>query len=187
MKWDKKFGLVKVSPLAAWTKKDVWKRITSEQVPYNPLHDENYPSIGCQPCTRAVSPARTNVPGDGAARRRPNADCIPGKTRAKSEYNWNTNSREFTLMSHFPQIWLLISWNFRPHAAERRHLKMDKPAASRDTDRCRRSAARTVNPYASRTRRQCPVRASAETELELTKKAIDVSRAVQNLRQWPSS
>lgn len=54
VKWDKKFGLVKVSPLAAWTKKDVWKRIFDEEVPYNPLHDQGYPSIGCQPCTRAV-------------------------------------------------------------------------------------------------------------------------------------
>lgn len=52
--WDKKFGLVKISPLANWTKKDVWKRITDEEIPYNPLHDQGYPSIGCWPCTRAV-------------------------------------------------------------------------------------------------------------------------------------
>ncbi len=52
--WDKKFGLVKISPLANWTKKDVWKRITDEGVPYNPLHDQGYTSIGCWPCTRAV-------------------------------------------------------------------------------------------------------------------------------------
>lgn len=52
--WDKKFGLVKISPLANWTKKDVWKRITDEGIPYNPLHDQGYPSIGCWPCTRAV-------------------------------------------------------------------------------------------------------------------------------------
>lgn len=52
--WDKKFQLVKVSPLANWTKKDVWKMIVDEQVPYNPLHDQGYPSIGCWPCTRAV-------------------------------------------------------------------------------------------------------------------------------------
>jgi phosphoadenosine phosphosulfate reductase len=54
VKWDKKFGLVKISPLATWTKKDVWKRIMDEDVPYNPLHDRGYPSIGCQPCTRPV-------------------------------------------------------------------------------------------------------------------------------------
>lgn len=54
VRWDKKFGLVKISPLAKWTKKDVWKRIVEEGVPYNPLHDQGYPSIGCWPCTRAV-------------------------------------------------------------------------------------------------------------------------------------
>lgn len=52
--WDKKFGLVKVSPLANWTKKEVWSLITKEEIPYNPLHDEGYTSIGCQPCTRRV-------------------------------------------------------------------------------------------------------------------------------------
>ncbi len=52
--WDKKFGLVKISPLANWTKQDVWKRIVDENIPYNPLHDQGYPSIGCWPCTRAV-------------------------------------------------------------------------------------------------------------------------------------
>lgn len=52
--WDKKFSLVKVSPLANWTKKDVWKLIVDHDVPYNPLHDRGYPSIGCWPCTRAV-------------------------------------------------------------------------------------------------------------------------------------
>lgn len=61
VRWDKKFGLVKISPLAAWTKKDVWKRIMDEGIPYNPLHDRGYPSIGCQPCTRPVQ-------GDGDER-----------------------------------------------------------------------------------------------------------------------
>ena len=52
--WDKKFSLVKLSPLANWTKQDVWKLITREDIPYNPLHDRGYPSIGCWPCTRSV-------------------------------------------------------------------------------------------------------------------------------------
>ncbi len=52
--WDKKFNLVKISPLANWTKKEVWKLITDENIPYNPLHDQGYPSIGCWPCTRSV-------------------------------------------------------------------------------------------------------------------------------------
>jgi len=52
--WDKKFKVVKISPLANWTKQQVWKRITSEEIPYNPLHDQGYPSIGCWPCTQTV-------------------------------------------------------------------------------------------------------------------------------------
>jgi phosphoadenosine phosphosulfate reductase len=52
--WDKKFGLVKISPLANWSKKLVWNFITQHNVPYNPLHDSGYTSIGCWPCTRAV-------------------------------------------------------------------------------------------------------------------------------------
>jgi phosphoadenosine phosphosulfate reductase len=52
--WDKKFGLVKISPLANWTKKQVWTLITDHDIPYNPLHDQGYTSIGCWPCTRAV-------------------------------------------------------------------------------------------------------------------------------------
>jgi phosphoadenosine phosphosulfate reductase len=58
--WDKKFGLVKISPLANWTKQDVWKRITDEDIPYNPLHDQGYPSIGCWPCTRVVGAGETD-------------------------------------------------------------------------------------------------------------------------------
>lgn len=52
--WDKKFALVKVNPLANWTKRDVWDYILQNDVPYNPLHDQGYPSIGCWPCTQAV-------------------------------------------------------------------------------------------------------------------------------------
>ena len=52
--WDAKFEMVKINPLANWTKQDVWKLITREDIPYNPLHDQGYTSIGCQPCTRAV-------------------------------------------------------------------------------------------------------------------------------------
>jgi len=52
--WDAKFGLVKINPLANWTKQKVWARIMERDVPYNPLHDQGYTSIGCWPCTRAV-------------------------------------------------------------------------------------------------------------------------------------
>jgi phosphoadenosine phosphosulfate reductase len=52
--WDSKFGLVKANPLADWTWDQVWEYIRVHQVPYNPLHDQNYPSIGCTYCTRPV-------------------------------------------------------------------------------------------------------------------------------------
>ena len=51
---DKKFGLWKVNPLVAWTHDDVWGHLYAHDVPYNPLHDQGYPSIGCAPCTSAV-------------------------------------------------------------------------------------------------------------------------------------
>jgi phosphoadenosine phosphosulfate reductase len=52
---DPKFELVKVNPLLTWTKRDVWAYIVTHDVPYNPLHDQGYASIGCWPCTRAVA------------------------------------------------------------------------------------------------------------------------------------
>jgi phosphoadenosine phosphosulfate reductase len=60
VKWDKKFSLVKISPLINWTKKEVWTRIVNERIPYNPLHDQGFPSIGCWPCTRAVAAGETD-------------------------------------------------------------------------------------------------------------------------------
>jgi phosphoadenosine phosphosulfate reductase len=54
VQWDAKFNLVKVNPLLSWTRKDVWNFVFKHGVPYNPLHDRNYPSIGCWPCTRPV-------------------------------------------------------------------------------------------------------------------------------------
>jgi phosphoadenosine phosphosulfate reductase len=48
-------GRVKFNPLADWTWGDVWHHIGANAVPYNPLHDQFYPSIGCAPCTRAVA------------------------------------------------------------------------------------------------------------------------------------
>jgi phosphoadenosine phosphosulfate reductase len=51
---DAKFGLLKVNPLVAWTTDDVWGHLYAHDVPYNPLHDRGFPSIGCQPCTLAV-------------------------------------------------------------------------------------------------------------------------------------
>jgi phosphoadenosine phosphosulfate reductase len=51
---DAQFGLIKISPLARWSSQDVWKYIVKHDVPYNPLHDQRYPSLGCVPCTTPV-------------------------------------------------------------------------------------------------------------------------------------
>ena len=56
IEWDAKFGLVKVNPIADWSSKQVWRYLVEQGVPYNTLHDQNYPSIGCTHCTRAVRP-----------------------------------------------------------------------------------------------------------------------------------
>jgi phosphoadenosine phosphosulfate reductase len=55
VEYDVKFGLIKFNPLASWTSEDVWNYIRLNNVIYNPLHDLNYPSIGCTHCTRQVA------------------------------------------------------------------------------------------------------------------------------------
>ncbi|MCF7821563.1 MAG: phosphoadenylyl-sulfate reductase [Mariprofundaceae bacterium] len=52
---DPAFGIRKFNPLIEWSEKDVWNYIRSNEVPYNKLHDQFYPSIGCAPCTRSVA------------------------------------------------------------------------------------------------------------------------------------
>ena len=49
-------GIFKINPLAEWSVEDVWAHIKANGVPYNPLHDRGFPSIGCAPCTRAIAP-----------------------------------------------------------------------------------------------------------------------------------
>ncbi len=56
VEWDTNNNLIKVNPLARWSESDVWDYIKEHKVPYNPLHDKGYPSIGCLPCTRAIEP-----------------------------------------------------------------------------------------------------------------------------------
>jgi phosphoadenosine phosphosulfate reductase len=55
VEWDSANDLIKVNPLFDWTEKQVWDYIKENNVPYNALHDRGFPSIGCQPCTRAVA------------------------------------------------------------------------------------------------------------------------------------
>jgi phosphoadenosine phosphosulfate reductase len=63
IQWDSKFQLVKINPLADWTKQDIWDYVFKHDIPYNPLHDQNYPSIGCTHCTRAVKPGEDSRAG----------------------------------------------------------------------------------------------------------------------------
>jgi phosphoadenosine phosphosulfate reductase len=56
-------GIAKISPILDWTHEEVWHYIRSRRLPYNPLHDRGYPSIGCAPCTRAVEPGEDSRAG----------------------------------------------------------------------------------------------------------------------------
>jgi len=58
VEWDWKFQLIKVCPLASWTRQQVWDHIRAHDVPYNPLHEKGYPSIGCTHCTVKVEGIR---------------------------------------------------------------------------------------------------------------------------------
>jgi phosphoadenosine phosphosulfate reductase len=53
--WDARYGLWQIRPLLEWRIDDVWDYVHARRLPYNPLHDRGYPSIGCAPCTRAVA------------------------------------------------------------------------------------------------------------------------------------
>ena len=54
VEWDEVNNIIKINPLNDWSEEDVWKYIKSNNIPYNELHDKGFPSIGCEPCTRAV-------------------------------------------------------------------------------------------------------------------------------------
>lgn len=57
--WDEMFHLIKINPLADWSLDRVWRYVRSRDLPYNPLHDRGFPSIGCVYCTRAVAPGES--------------------------------------------------------------------------------------------------------------------------------
>jgi phosphoadenylyl-sulfate reductase (thioredoxin) len=71
--WDGRFGLVKINPLVRWTFDEVRAYAAEHQVPYNQLHDENYPSIGCVPCTSPVMPGED--PRSGRWRGKEKTEC----------------------------------------------------------------------------------------------------------------
>ena len=56
IEWDETNGIIKLNPLIDWTEEETKAFIKTHGIPYNPLHDKGYPSIGCQPCTRAIFP-----------------------------------------------------------------------------------------------------------------------------------
>lgn len=56
VEWDERHRLLKINPLIHWSEEHVWNYIRTHHVPYNKLHDKGFPSIGCEPCTRAVKP-----------------------------------------------------------------------------------------------------------------------------------
>jgi len=61
--FDQRYGLGTISPLLDWTEAEVWAYIRARKLPYNPLHDRGYPSIGCAPCTRAIEPGQDHRAG----------------------------------------------------------------------------------------------------------------------------
>ena len=77
--WDHRNGKVRISPLANWTGEMVWGYIRAYDLPYNPLHDRGYPSIGCFPCTQAV--ALSDEPRAGRWANQAKTECgihLPG-------------------------------------------------------------------------------------------------------------
>jgi phosphoadenosine phosphosulfate reductase len=63
LEWDTENSLHKVSPLLDWTEEQVWQYIRARKLPYNSLHDRQFPSIGCSPCTRAIQPGENRRAG----------------------------------------------------------------------------------------------------------------------------
>lgn len=78
IEWDHIFQLVKVNPLVRWTWADVWSYISLYEVPYNEMHDRNYPSIGCIQCTKPVMPG--DDPRSGRWEGRDKTECGLHKT-----------------------------------------------------------------------------------------------------------
>ena len=63
VEWDAENGLQKISPLLDWTEEQIWQYIRARKLPYNSLHDRQFPSIGCSPCTRAIQPGENRRAG----------------------------------------------------------------------------------------------------------------------------
>ncbi len=79
VKWNARHSIVKVAPLVRWDEDDVWRYVQTHHVPTNDLHERNYPSIGCWPCTRAVQPGEDLRAGRWA-----------GLAKTECGLHWNT-------------------------------------------------------------------------------------------------
>ena len=92
VEWDYRWRLVKINPLARWTRQDVWDYIRANRVPYNPLHERGYPSIGCTHCTRAVTDGEAERAGRwaGLAKRECglHAPCAPHRPCRRSRVDF---------------------------------------------------------------------------------------------------
>ncbi len=96
--WDDANGLIKLNPLIEWTEPQVRDYIRANAVPYNRLHDKGFPSIGCQPCTRAVEDGE-DIRGQtlvvGNRRSIKSADCIKDNRARYTELKAGTDSSGF--------------------------------------------------------------------------------------------
>jgi phosphoadenosine phosphosulfate reductase len=86
---DRRFDLVKINPLVGWTPGQVWRYILDHDVPYNPLHDQGFPSIGCAPCTSSVAPGEDPRAGRwrGTAKTECGLHLVPLTVPARAEGN----------------------------------------------------------------------------------------------------
>ena len=75
VEWDPEHGLYKISPLLEWSEEEVWRYIRLRALPYNPLHDRQFPSIGCSPCTRAIQPGESRRAGRRWGERAESREC----------------------------------------------------------------------------------------------------------------
>ncbi len=77
-------GLVKINPLVDWSSADVWNYIKEHDVPFNPLHDQGFASIGCAPCTRAIQPGEDERAGRWWWEQKDSKECGLHPAGAKS-------------------------------------------------------------------------------------------------------
>jgi thioredoxin-dependent adenylylsulfate APS reductase len=92
IEWDDQFALVKINPLAHWDRSTVWTYVRRNQVPFNPLHDRGYPSIGCVPCTSAVAPGED--PRAGRWRGSDRKECGIHTRSVERPAVWNRENEE---------------------------------------------------------------------------------------------